>query len=112
MHLLSSAGPPAAGSATHPLLLSPYSLSSCPQAAQADLSDTLFALAASNWSAFLLATLPAFVDGWVAPAAGLGPSERGALLALWGAADLDTHSFEQRLRLFANDCAYLERAAA
>lgn len=147
------------------------------RAAQDELGDTLFALAAANWSDWHLSILPGrrrrLVLAWRAarlqpghlhgmarsyaprllrPAAqvqvrgaqslrsmhgglalahvlshrlltlgapagvvdtrlsGLGPSERAALLALWGGADLDAHSFERRLHAFLNDAAYYERS--
>ena len=51
------------------------------------------------------------MDAWLAPA-GLGATERGALLGLWGSADLDAHSFGAALRRFVNDCAFYERAGS
>ena len=80
--------------------------------AQDDLADSLFALAATNWSEFHLTVLPQFVGGRLAQGGGVGPSEHSALLALFGAADLDAHSFERSLLAFLNDAAYYERAAA
>lgn len=78
-------------------------------AAQDDLSDSLFLLAASNWSEFHLSVLPRVIEQRLP---GAGPSERAALVGLFGAADLDAHSFEHKLRLFLNDYAFLECAAA
>ena len=80
----------------------------CHAAAQSDLVDTLFGLAAANWSEFHLVLLPGWADRHLG---GLGPSERQALLAHYGAGDLDGHSFERAALAFANDCAFLERAA-
>lgn len=152
------------------------------RSAQDELGDTLFALAAANWSEWHLSTLPGRAGGaelpvewrwrgavapvgpWpccthlhcpagVAEAAapgcrvlgaansyrtlplplwrshppcpldapagvvdtrlgGVGPSERGALLALWGGADLDAHSFERHLHAFLNDAAHYERSCS
>lgn len=78
--------------------------------AQEALADTLFSLAAANWTEFHLSTLPRFVEARLAPA-GLGPSEQAALLELFGQADLQAHSFERALLAFLNDAAFYERAA-
>ncbi|PRW61041.1 Tubulin-folding cofactor B [Chlorella sorokiniana] len=76
-------------------------------AAQDDLSDSLFALAAANWTEFLLGLLPRFVDGWLP---GLGGSERAVLLSTLGQSDLDAHAFETKLRLLVNDAVFFEAA--
>ena len=42
---------------------------------------------------------------------GVGGSERSALAALFGSADMEAHSFERALLAFLNDAAFYERAA-
>lgn len=79
--------------------------------AQEALGDTLFCLAAANWTDFHASVLPRCAETTLA-AAGLGPGERCAALAHWGQADLGAHSFERALLAFLNDVAYWERAAA
>ncbi|KAI3429302.1 hypothetical protein D9Q98_005397 [Chlorella vulgaris] len=79
--------------------------------AQDALGDTLFSLAAANWTELHTHILPRFVEARLAPA-GLGASELGALLALFGQADLDAHSFEKALLAFLNDAAFYARTAA
>ncbi|KAL4856757.1 putative sphingolipid transporter spinster 2 [Chlorella vulgaris] len=79
--------------------------------AQDALGDTLFSLAAANWTELHTHILPRFLEARLAPA-GLGASELGALLALFGQADLDAHSFEKALLAFLNDAAFYARTAA
>lgn len=78
-------------------------------AAAPDLVDSLFSLAAANWSAFHLDFLPTFLDAHPAGAA-LGPSERAGLLALFGGADLEAAAFERQVLAFANNAAFLAAA--
>lgn len=64
-------------------------------------------VAASNWSEFHLAFLPRFVE---ARFARLGPSERSALLGMFGQRDLDAPTFEKQALAFVNDVLFYEAA--
>lgn len=77
--------------------------------AQDELVDSLFSLAAANWSDFHLVLLPQFVDQRLGR---VGGAERASLVALFGHSDLEAHAFEEHLRRFLNDASYFERAAA
>jgi hypothetical protein len=73
--------------------------------AQESLIDTLYQLAAANWSHFLLSFLPAFAEKNLA---GLGA--RGAELAAGlGSADMDALAFEKGVLAFVNDALYWEK---
>jgi hypothetical protein len=78
------------------------------RAASADCIDILYAMAACNWSHFLLSFLPAYVDAAL-PA--LGGGERQRLVALLGGEDLDAPTFERRVLALLNDAARYERCA-
>ena len=77
--------------------------------AQEPLLDTLFCLAAANWSVWHLSFLPSYVEAHLLFA---GPSERQALTALFGASDLDAATFERQALAFLSDAAFYERYAA
>lgn len=84
-------------------------LSRCYVAAHESLADTLFGLAAANWSAWHLTFLPAFVEAWLPCASA---SDKAALLTQFGSADLGANDFERALLAFLNDAAYLERTCS
>ncbi|KAL4527441.1 hypothetical protein Ndes2526B_g08872 [Nannochloris sp. 'desiccata'] len=73
--------------------------------AQESLIDTLYQLAAANWSHFLLSFLPAFAEKGLA---GLGA--RGAELAAGlGTGDMEAWAFEKGVLAFVNDAIYWEK---
>ncbi len=73
-----------------------------------DLIDTLYGLAAANWSDFHLMLLPAYVEGQLGA---LGPA-RGQLLGGFGMGDMGAAAFEAKMSAFANDVAFLQWSAA
>jgi hypothetical protein len=79
------------------------------RAAQDELIDSRFSVAAANWSDFHLVLLPRFVEQRLGR---VGGAERASLVALFGHSDLDAHAFERKLLFFLNDAAFFERAAA
>jgi hypothetical protein len=73
--------------------------------AQETLIDTLYQLAAANWSHFLLSFLPAFTEKVLAA---LGA--RGAELAAGlGTGDMEVWAFEKSVLAFVNDAIYWEK---
>ena len=78
------------------------------QGAQDQLIDTLYGLASSNWSEFLLQFLPRYAEqrlGHVGGGAGAGAT------AHFGMEDMDANAFERAVLAYVNDVVYLEERA-
>jgi hypothetical protein len=74
--------------------------------AQEGVSDTLYAIAASNWSDFLLTFVPAFSERQLAV---LGPAKVAVVGAL-GVGDMGGAEWDTRLLAFLNDAWYYQQA--
>ena len=76
--------------------------------AQDYLVDTLYALAASNWSEFLLVFMPAFAERRLA--AKLGAARAQELVANVGVTDMEASTFEKAVLSFVNDAICIEKS--